>query len=237
VPPVPNARRNCERTSCGLRHVVSVGLFRCRSGAVALSSDACGIQRRSYRSPPRQQPKRPKCVQSSEYYWSTRKSMKLARDVWLLCTPIGGANPTPESGESVRCRETPMLAGIEVLRERALEPFVHGHPTLSSADVGWSASLWRTIHGPSSCPSPRTRGALPDLVLRGSVKYDVLTRARRSSFWQVLERLSSCLAAPSMSSDGTGRRTCRSRNLSGLLVSALDEDGWSDDIELTEHWI
>ena len=76
-----------------------------------------------------------------------------------------------------------MLAGIEVLREGRIEPFVHGRPTLSSADVGWSGlALEDYSTAPVVVPRHEHVEHFLHLVLRGSVKYDVLTRGKTLKF-------------------------------------------------------
>ncbi len=130
------------------------------------------------------------------------------------------------------------LPGVEVVRDGRVEPFLHSHPTLSSAAVGWPG-LAIEEHSTAACVIPRHTHVenFLHVVLRGAVKYDVLTRGRTARF----------AAAP-----GTTfilpRGTVDEVNWRGpteriaveihprLLVDALDETAHESDVELTEHW-
>ena len=131
-----------------------------------------------------------------------------------------------------------MLAGIEVLREGRIEPFVHGRPTLSSADVGWSGlALEDYSTAPVVVPRHEHVEHFLHLVLRGSVKYDVLTRGKTLKF---LATPGTTFILPrgtvdELRWDGPTERVAVAI-YPGLLVSALDETVGRTDIELTEHW-
>src|SRR3984893_6035088 len=69
-----------------------------------------------------------------------------------------------------------VLSGIEVVREGRLEPFVPARPTRTSAAVCWSGiALENYSNAPVVVPRHEHLEHFVHLVLRGSVKYEVLT--------------------------------------------------------------
>jgi AraC family transcriptional regulator len=69
-----------------------------------------------------------------------------------------------------------ILPGVEVRREGRVEPFLHEHPTLSSADVRWSGFVLEDYSVPA-CMIPQHEHVehFVHVVLRGAVKYEVRT--------------------------------------------------------------
>jgi hypothetical protein len=65
-----------------------------------------------------------------------------------------------------------ILPEVEVVREGRVEPFLHAHPTLSSAAVRW-AGLAVEDYSIPACVIPRHEHVenFLHVVLRGSVKY------------------------------------------------------------------
>ena len=80
-------------------------------------------------------------------------------------------------------RRLPVLFGVEVVREGRVEPFLHAHPTLSSSSVRWGGLAVEDYSVPA-CVIPRHEHLenFVHVVLRGSVKYEVLTRGRVLDF-------------------------------------------------------
>jgi len=74
-------------------------------------------------------------------------------------------------------RHLPILSGVEVVREGRVEPFLHAPPSLSSSSVRW-AGLAVEDYSIPACVIPRHEHLdnFLHVVLRGSVKYEVLTR-------------------------------------------------------------
>src|SRR5215831_19029469 len=76
-----------------------------------------------------------------------------------------------------------ILPGVEVVRDGRIEPFLHAHPTLSSAAADW-AGVAIEDHSVPACVIPRHEHVehFIHVVLRGSVKYEVLTRGKTLQF-------------------------------------------------------
>jgi AraC family transcriptional regulator len=76
-----------------------------------------------------------------------------------------------------------ILRGVEVMREGRVEPLLHAHPTLSSSSVRW-AGLAVEDYSIQACVIPRHEHIenFLHVVLRGSVKYEVLTRGKTLEF-------------------------------------------------------
>jgi hypothetical protein len=90
----------------------------------------------------------------------------------------------PGSTASVRSAgRRVMLSGVEVMRDGRVEPFLHTHPILSSAGAQWSGLAVEDYSDPA-CVIPRHEHIenFLTVVLRGSVKYEVLTRGRTFRF-------------------------------------------------------
>src|ERR1700675_3748834 len=69
-----------------------------------------------------------------------------------------------------------VLSGIEVIREGRVEPFVYARPTRTSAAVCWSGvALEKYSKAPLIVPRHEHLEHFVHLVLRGTVKYEVLT--------------------------------------------------------------
>jgi AraC family transcriptional regulator len=135
-------------------------------------------------------------------------------------------------------RRVPILSGVEVVREGRLEPFLHAHPTLSSSSVRW-AGLAVEDYSIPACVIPRHEHLenFLHVVLRGSVKYEVLTRGRVRDFHAAP---GTTFILPHGTIDelrwkGPTHRIAVAVH-SSLLVNALDETAHERNIELTEHW-
>jgi AraC family transcriptional regulator len=135
-------------------------------------------------------------------------------------------------------RRLPVLSGVEVVREGRVEPFLHAHPTLSSSSARW-AGLAVEDHSISACVIPRHEHLenFLHVVLRGAVKYEVLTRGRVLDFHAAP---GTTFILPQGTIDelrwkGPTHRIAVAVHPS-LLVNALDETAHERNIELTEHW-
>jgi AraC family transcriptional regulator len=131
-----------------------------------------------------------------------------------------------------------ILPGVEVMREGRVEPFLHAHPTHSSADVRWSG-LALEDHSTPALVIPRHEHVenFVHVVLRGSVKYEVRTRGKTLRFGA---SPGTTFILPQGTVDevtwgGPTRRIAVAIH-PHLLVSALDETAHQSDIDLTEHW-
>lgn len=131
-----------------------------------------------------------------------------------------------------------ILSGVEVRREGRVEPFLHEHPTLSSSAALW-AGLALEDYSIPACVIPRHEHLenFLHVVLRGSVKYEVLTRGKTLKFEAnpgttfILPRGT----VDELTWRGPTHRIAVAMH-PGLLVNALEETAHHDDIELTEHW-
>lgn len=131
-----------------------------------------------------------------------------------------------------------ILSGIKVVREGRVEPFLRADPTLSSAAVLWSGVAVEDYSLPA-CVIPRHEHVenFLHVVLRGSVKYEVLTRGKTFKF---AANPGTTFILPQGTVDelrwgGPTHRIAVAIHPS-LLVNALDETAHGSDIELTEHW-
>jgi AraC family transcriptional regulator len=134
-------------------------------------------------------------------------------------------------------RRAPILSGVEVIREGRVEPFLHVHPTLSSSSVRW-AGLVLEDYSVHACVIPRHEHLenFLHVVLRGSVKYEVLTRGRVLDFRAAA---GTSFILPQGTVDELRRKGPTHRIAAAvhpsLLVNALDETAHECNIELTEH--
>ena len=131
-----------------------------------------------------------------------------------------------------------VLHGVEVVREGRVEPFLHTHPTLSSAAADW-AGLALEDYSVPSCVIPRHEHVehFVHVVLHGSVKYEVLTRGKTLQF---TANPGTTFVLPRGTIDevrwmGQTHRIAAAIHPS-LFVNALDETACDNDIELIEHW-
>ena len=130
------------------------------------------------------------------------------------------------------------LAGVEVVRAGRIEPLLHDRPTLSSTAVRW-AGLALEDYSVPPCVIPRHEHIenFLHVVLRGSVKYEVLTGGKTLRFCAspgttfILPRGT----IDELRWEGPTHRIAVAIH-SGLLAGALDETAHESDIELTEHW-
>jgi AraC family transcriptional regulator len=157
--------------------------------------------------------------------------MAVPRDGDARQTTHDGARERP-AGHSLS------LPGVEVMREGLVEPFLHAHPTLSSADVRWSGLALEDYSVPALViPQHEHLENFVHVVLRGSVKYEVRTRGKTLEFGAspgttfILPRGT----VDELTWGGPTRRIAVAIH-PRLLVSALDETAHESDIELTEHW-
>jgi AraC family transcriptional regulator len=127
---------------------------------------------------------------------------------------------------------------VEVVREGRVEPFLHAPPTLSSSSVRW-AGLAVEDYSIPACVIPRHQHLdnFLHVVLRGSVKYEVLTRGTVLDFHA---GPGTTFILPQGTIDelrwkGPTHRIVVAIHPS-LLLNALDETAHERNIELTEHW-
>jgi AraC family transcriptional regulator len=135
-------------------------------------------------------------------------------------------------------REPPILSGVEVMRRGRVEPFLHSHPSLSSSSVRW-AGVAVEDHSVPACVIHRHEHLenFIHVVVRGSVKYEVLTRGKVLDFHA---SPGTTFILPQGTIDelrwkGETHRIAVAIH-SNLLVSALDETAHERSIELTENW-
>ena len=131
-----------------------------------------------------------------------------------------------------------ILPGVEVVRDGRVEPLLRAHPTLSSAAADWAGVAIEDYSVPA-CVIPRHEHVelFIHVVLRGSVKYEVLTRGKTLQF---AANPGTTFILPRGTIDelrwgGPTHRIAAAIHPS-LLVNALDETAHGSDIELTEHW-
>ena len=132
----------------------------------------------------------------------------------------------------------PILSGVEVMRKGRVEPFLHAHPSLSSSSVRW-AGVAVEDHSVPACVIHRHEHVdnFVHVVLRGSVKYEVLTRGK-------VFDLNACPGTTFILPQGTideVRWKGATQRIAvaihpNLLVSALDETAHERSIELIENW-
>ena len=129
-----------------------------------------------------------------------------------------------------------ILPGVEVVRAGRVEPFLQAHPTLSSAAVRW-AGLAVEGYSLPACVIPRHEHveSFLHVVLRGSVKYEVLTRGKTLQFGA---NPGTTFILPRGTIDelrwaGPTHRIAVAIHPS-LLVNAMDETAHESDVELTE---
>lgn len=149
------------------------------------------------------------------------------------------ASQLPQGAASLRASAGCLtLSGVEVRREGRVEPFLHDHPTLSSSAAPW-AGLAFEDHSIPACVIPRHEHLenFLQVVLRGSVKYEVLTRGKTLKFEA---NAGTTFILPRGTIDELTWRGPTHRIAVAihprLLVNALEETAHHDDIELTEHW-
>ena len=135
-------------------------------------------------------------------------------------------------------RHLPILSGVEVVREGRVEPFLHAPPSLSSSSVRW-AGLAVEDYSIPACVIPRHEHLdnFLHVVLRGSVKYEVLTRGTVLDFHA---GPGTTFILPQGTIDelrwkGPTHRIVVAIHPS-LLLNALEETAHERNIELTEHW-
>jgi AraC family transcriptional regulator len=131
-----------------------------------------------------------------------------------------------------------ILPGVEVRREDRIETFLRARPTLSSTTVGW-AGLVVEDHSVPACVIDRHEHLqnFVHVVLRGSVKYEVLTRGKTLEF---VSSPGTTFILPRGTVDelrwkGSTHRLAVAIHPS-LLTNASWETSGTRDIELTEHW-
>jgi AraC family transcriptional regulator len=148
---------------------------------------------------------------------------------------MASSRPT-DAGHGTNC--LPSLSGVKVVRDGRVEPLLHAHPTLSSSSVRWSGLAVEDYSVPA-CVLPRHEHLenFVHVVLRGSVKYEVLTRGKVLEF---RAGPGTTFILPQGTVDelrwkGPTHRIAVAIHPS-LLVNALDETAHERNIELTEHW-
>ena len=134
--------------------------------------------------------------------------------------------------------DAPSLCGVEVIRKGRVEPFLHAHPSLSSSSVRW-AGVAVEDHSVPACVIHRHEHLenFLHVVLRGSVKYEVLTRGKVLDFHA---NPGTTFILPQGTIDelrwkGPTRRIAVAIHPS-LLANAMDETAHERSIELVENW-
>jgi AraC family transcriptional regulator len=147
-----------------------------------------------------------------------------------------------ESVESTQARPSTtsriFLPGVDVIREGRAEPFLDTAPTLSSATAKWGGIALQNYRT-SAVFIPRHEHPehFLHVVLRGAVKYEVLTRGQNFRF---TSRPGTIFLLPRGTLDevnwaGPTQRMAVAIHPS-LLTNALDETAHKTEVELTEHW-
>ena len=145
---------------------------------------------------------------------------------------------THEGTRPSRAGRSPILPGVEVMRQGRVEPFLHVHPTHSSTDVQWSGLALADYSVPALViPKHEHLEHFVHVVLRGAVKYEIRTRGKTLQF---RAGPGTAFVLPRGTIDeviwgGPTRRIAVAIH-PRMLVSALDEAAHEGDIELTEHW-
>lgn len=145
-----------------------------------------------------------------------------------------GSHQTPHSLTGARLT----LSRVEVKREGRVEPFLHTHPALSSVTARWTGLAVEDYTTPA-CVIPRHEHVenFVHVVLRGSSKYEVVTRGKSMRF-------SASPGTTFILPQGTVdelrweapiHRVAVAIHPS-LLVSALEQTGHQSSIELIERW-
>ena len=134
--------------------------------------------------------------------------------------------------------DRPVVPRIEVVREGRVEAFLHAHPALSSAAIQWGGLAVEDHHLPA-CVIPHHEHVHDFLhvVLRGSVRYEVLTAGKCLNY---TAQPGTTFILPRGTVDevrwsGPTHRIAVALHPS-LLLNAIDEPIGQNDIELTEHW-
>src|SRR5262245_40903195 len=173
-------------------------------------------------------------VQSSEYNGAGTE---------LLERPMAVAHVADAHGTHTTARQCSsgapfILPAVEVRREGRVEPFLHAHPTLSSAAVGW-AGLAVEDYSVPACIITRHEHVehFLHVVLRGSTKCEVLTRGKTLKF-AASPGTTFILPRGTVDEVRWEGPTCRIAVAihPKLLVNAMDETAHQSDVELTEHW-
>jgi len=131
-----------------------------------------------------------------------------------------------------------VLSGVEVVREGCVEPFLHVRPTLSSSSVRW-AGLAVEDYSIPECIIQRHEHIenFLHVVLRGSVKYEVVTRGKTLQFDA---NPGTTFILPRGTIDEVRWRGPTHRVAVAIhpsrLTGALEETAHESDIELIEHW-
>src|SRR5215468_10952091 len=134
--------------------------------------------------------------------------------------------------------DRPVVPGIEVVRAGHVEPFLHAHPALSSAAIQWGGLAVEDHHLPA-CVIPHHEHVHDFLhvVLRGSVRYEVLTAGKCLNY---TAQPGTTFILPRGTVDevrwsGPTHRIAVALHPS-LLLNAIDETIGQRHIELTQHW-
>jgi AraC family transcriptional regulator len=146
--------------------------------------------------------------------------------------PSRTAAPRQPAGRSV------ILSGVEVIRKGRVEPFLHARPTLSSARASWSGLAVEDYSVPACVIAKHTHVEnFLHVVLRGSVKYEVVTYGRTLQF-SAHPGTTFILPKGTIDEVRWGGPTHRIAVAihSNLLTGVLDETAHENEIELVEHW-
>ena len=149
-----------------------------------------------------------------------------------------GRQAAPQNDRAHGTSELPVLSGVEVVRRGRVEPFLHSHPSLSSSSVRW-AGVAVEDHSVPACVIHQHEHLenFVHVVVRGSVKYEVLTRGKVLDFHA---SPGTTFVLPQGTIDelrwkGETHRIAVAIH-PNLLASALDETAHERSIELVENW-
>ena len=130
------------------------------------------------------------------------------------------------------------FSAVSVWREGRVEPFLHTHPKLSSAAASWSGVVLESHFVPACVIHRHEHGEdFLHVVLRGSVRYEVLTRGKTL---KLAATPGTIFVLPHGTIDeirwsGPTHRIAAAIH-PRMLASALEETAHEREIELTEHW-
>jgi AraC family transcriptional regulator len=155
-----------------------------------------------------------------------------------VSTKLADVRRSPLHAQEHAKVDPPILTSVEVMRRGRVEPFLHAHPCLSSASVGWAGVAVEEYSVPA-CVIHRHEHIenFIHVVVRGSVKYEVLTRGKVLDFHA---SPGTAFILPQGTIDevrwnGATQRIAVDIH-PNLLVSALDETAHESSIDLIENW-
>jgi AraC family transcriptional regulator len=155
-----------------------------------------------------------------------------------LMSDVSFADPANRRRRREPLHGVPSMSGVNVMRRGRVEPLLCTPPDLSSSKVGWSGVALES-HSIQACVIPRHEHLENFLlvVLEGSTKCEVLTRAKKFEFDAgpgttfILPRGT----VDELRWKGPTRRITVAIN-EKLLIDAVGESRCERGVELTEHW-